>query len=338
MHWSLNAPYPIHLRLVGLRHGALALALSLVACSSGGSDHGVGELALSLTTRAGDITYRLSNATFSLAGPENRDFAVDDRDELELSLTAGAYRLTLQDGFQLLQKDAPGSPPVHAHLISQNPSPVLISPGETSRATLRFELDSDAGTPLGAGTLQVGIEVGTADAGGDAGSPCALGLRIDELDYDQTNGDDGEFVELLNTGTCTSALDGVVLELVNGGDGKVYTRYTLTDATPSLAAGERLVLGDPAVLATLTAATKHLALNGAGLQNGPDGMRLVRGDTLLDAVAYEGAVAGSGEGQPTLADEGASSLTRCPDGFDTNDNKLDFQLSTPSPGAPSVCP
>ncbi|MDB4977772.1 MAG: lamin tail protein [Myxococcaceae bacterium] len=322
-----------------LLHGLLLLVLlSSLACSANSGAAGLGELELGLTTQAGDITYRLSNARFALDGPEKREFGADDQDELQLELAAGAYRLTLQDGFQLRQKDLPESAPIAARLVSQNPSPVLITAGETSRATLRFELDSDASVTLGPGTLQVGIEIGASDAGTLAASSCVLGLRIDELDYEQASSDDTEFIELVNTGRCNAPLEGVVLELVNGGDGKVYAHYALQDVSPSLAPGERLVLGDEKVLAALPSAVKRAMLSGSGLQNGPDGVRIVRAGRLIDAVAYEDKVMGSGEGAAAPADEAEQSLSRCPDGFDTDDNALDFQLTRPTPGTVSVCP
>jgi hypothetical protein len=338
MQRSLSVSLAIRSCARALRSLALGSALGLLACAS--ADHGddLGALKLGLTTQANGITYRLSHAMLALEGPEKRTLSADDQDELELTLPAGAYRLTLLDGFQLVQKDLPDSPAVDAKLVSQNPSPVLISAGETATATLRFELAQSAGSAsLGDGKLHVGIEVGAADAGTQVAS-CALGLRIDELDYEQPNSDDGELIELLNIGSCTADLTDVQLELVNGGDGKVYSRYALHDAAPKLAAGERLVIGDAKVLAALAPELKHMPLNGSGLQNGPDGVRIVLGKQTLDAVAYEDKVASAGEGNAAPADEGAQSLSRCPDGFDTDDNALDFKLTQPSPGAASVCP
>jgi hypothetical protein len=312
----------------------IVFAVSLLACSASPAHEDLGALKLGLTTQAGGITYRLSNARFMLEGPESRELSADDQDELSLELPAGAYRLTLQEGFQLAP--AAGGAAVGARLISQNPTPVLVSAGETARATLRFELTGGTSVALGAGKLQVDIAVGAADAGSEA-STCALGLRINEVDYEQANSDETEFIELLNTSSCTASLEGVTLELVNGGDGKVYSRYALADAAPSLAAGERLVLGDASVLAALPTSVKRAMLNGSGLQNGPDGLRLVRAGQTLDRFAYEGEVADAGAGQAAVADDGEQSLSRCPDGFDTEDDATDFRLGTPTPGTASVC-
>jgi len=163
-------------------------------------------------------------------------------ERVELELPQGAYRLTLQDGFMLARSDAPDAGPVAAKLVSANPASVTITAGETTRVALRFELLGGDEGAAGAGTLQIGVEVSTSD-GGSAASGCESGLRIAEVDYEQASTDDAEFVELLNGGVCPVPLAELSVELVNGGDGKVYGRYPLADVAPTLAVGERLVLG-----------------------------------------------------------------------------------------------
>lgn len=313
---------------------ALALFATLALACAADSNAELGALTLGLTTQADGIRYRLTSARFTLDGPEQREFSAEG-DELTFELASGAYRLTLLDGFQLVRADGTG-PAVTATLISQNPAPVLISTGQTARVTLRFELADGTSVDTGKGALAVDIAIGSADAG--ATNPdCARGLRINEVDYEQASSDEAEFIEIVHTGPCAAALADVALELINGNDGKSYGRYALAEAAAELAPGERLVVGDPNVLAALPQAIKRVMLRGSGLQNGPDGVRLVRGDQLLDALAYGGAVAGSGEGEPALVDEGEPSLARCPDGFDTDDNAGDFQLTPASPGSANVC-
>jgi hypothetical protein len=315
----------------------VVLASAASACGASPSDGQLGALELGLTTQADGVTYRLSHANFTLDGPEKRAFSAEDEDQLEMSLPSGGYRLTLAEGFALVRKDDPMSAPVAARLVSQNPAPVLISAGQTTRTTLRFELTQGDGVAAGSGVLSVGIAIGAGDAGTSGDPACALGLRINEVDYEQASSDDAEFIELLNPGTCTAPLDGVVLELVNGGDGKVYSHYALADVVEALAPGARLVFADPAVLATLPAPVARAQLNGSGLQNGPDALRLVRADTLIDALSYEDAVVGSSEGKASPADEGEQALSRCPDGFDTGDGSVDVALALPTPGAANVC-
>jgi len=317
--------------------GALTFALlTCIACSGSRSDGDLGELALGLTTQAGGVTYRLRDARFTLDGPEHHELAPGEADELTLEVASGAYRLTLLEGFSLVRTDATDAAPVVARLISQNPAPVLIGAGQTARVTLRFALADGTTTESGKGKLAVEIAVGPGDAGA-ASSDCALALRINELDYEQASSDEAEFVEIVNGGSCAAKLADVALELVNGSDGRNYGGYALVDAAAELAPGERLVVGDANVLAALPASVKRLMLNGSGLQNGPDGVRLLRAEQLIDALSYGGVVMGSTELAETAADLGELGLSRCPDGFDTNDGSLDFRLATPTPGVANEC-
>ena len=155
---------------------------------------------------------------------------------------------------------------------------------------------------------------------------------INEIDYDQVGADTAGFVEIANAGGSSAALDGIALVLVNGGDGAEYDRVELTG---SLAAGAYLVLDVD-------------AQNGA-----PDGVALVdtATGTLLDALSYEGEIhAATIGGQvydlvegtalaANVADSNttAGSLSRLPDGSDTNDAATDWKFTTTAtPGAANV--
>jgi hypothetical protein len=333
----------------------LWLAGCCAACAPDSEAAALGSLALGLTTQSDGVSYRLTDARFTLSGPEPRELEGGTDSELSVPLPAGAYGLTLHDGYSLARVDGDGAR-LSAQLVSPNPLPVLIGAGETTRATLRFVLADGSRVTVGAGTLQVGVEVGDAAVASEpapttmrdaavASAPaldeparaCRAGLRINEIDYEQPSSDEAEFVELLNPGSCDARLEGLRLELVNGTGGKVYGRYALADAAAILAAGERLVVGDPSLLAGLGSRAKQLPLSGSGLQNGPDGVRLVDGARVLDAVSYKGAVTGSDEGTPAAHDDGATSLSRCPDGSDQDDNGRDFRAAAPTPGGVNAC-
>ena len=77
------------------------------------------------------------------------------------------------------------------------------------------------------------------------------------------------------------------------------------------------------------------------LQNGPDAIRIVEKGTgrVVDGVHYEGAVPGAGEGSPAGRDSSAASksIGRCANGFDSDDNLLDFRSMTATPGAANTC-
>lgn len=310
------------------------LALGLGGCGADVAESpALGALSVALSSVAGGVEYRLADAHFSLEGPQEQELSAGPEPTLSLELLAGAYRLTLQPGYHLVRADDPAAQPVPARLVSANPATVMVNPGETARLTLRFEL-SGGGVTEEAGTLQVDLAVESNDAGvrPDSGpGGCSGTLLLSELDYEQAGTDEAEFIELLNPSSCPATLTGVLLELVNGGDGKVYTRYDLGTVAAQLAAGARLVLGDANVLAALPAGTPALALNGSGLQNGPDGVRLLRAESLLDALSYEGEVPGFA-GPPGPADEAEQSLSRCPES-----GAGSLRLSTPTPGRANSC-
>jgi Lamin Tail Domain len=153
--------------------------------------------------------------------------------------------------------------------------------------------------------------------------PPTSGLVINEVDYDQVGADSDGFVELKNTGAAAIDLAGLALVFVDGADSAEYDREALTG---TLDPGSYLVVaGDP--------------------QNGaPDGLALVDTDdgALLDAFSYEGGITAAvisgrtyslveGTMLPaTVADSNAAagSLSRIPDGADTNDAAADWVFTT----------
>jgi hypothetical protein len=153
--------------------------------------------------------------------------------------------------------------------------------------------------------------------------PSTSTVVINEMDYDQVGADGDGFVELKNAGTAEVDLAGLALVFVDGADSEEYRREPLTG---TLAPGGYLVVaGD--------------AQNGA-----PDGIALIDTEdgTLLDALSYEGAIAAAvidgrtyslveGTALPeTVADSNTAvgSLSRIPDGRDTNDAASDWAFTT----------
>jgi hypothetical protein len=146
---------------------------------------------------------------------------------------------------------------------------------------------------------------------------------INEIDYDQAGTDHDGFVEIANVGDTAATLDGIAIVLVNGGDSTEYRRLALTG---TLASGGHFAWDtDP--------------------QNGtPDGVALVNTatGTLLDALSYEGEIAAAVidgvtfnlvEGTVLPAEVADSntiegSLSRIPDGQDTNVAAADWKFTT----------
>ncbi|MEZ4397635.1 MAG: hypothetical protein R3C71_12050 [Candidatus Krumholzibacteriia bacterium] len=161
-------------------------------------------------------------------------------------------------------------------------------------------------------------------------SQARAGLLLNEVLYDPPGADgDGEFVELIAAGDDSVRLADVRLEFCNGatpGDWELLWSGEL-----ALAPGALFLVGEPAV----AGADVTVDLD---MQNGPEALRLLAGETLLDLLGY-------GEGlDPSLVEAAAAddpsglALARQPDGVDTDQNALDWFPATPSPGALNLPP
>ena len=167
----------------------------------------------------------------------------------------------------------------------------------------------------------------------DCVDPTPPKLIINEVDYDQPSSDKAEFVEIMNTGNAPAELDGVSLVLVNGNGAAPYQ----TIALPAV----MLEAGDYFVVCANAATVANCDLDIINsIQNGsPDAVALMRAGLVIDTVSYEGDVAapyteGSGAG---LSDSGSSSqgnksISRFPNGMDTDQNNADFVFSCITPG------
>ena len=165
--------------------------------------------------------------------------------------------------------------------------------------------------------------------------PAAADLVINEILIDPDGSDAGqEFVELLNTGPGPVDLEGVVFQFANGADGPEWKTRWSGEAECFLAPGTRFLIVDRNWMGP-AAAQAEVYL---GLQNGPDAVRLARGETILDLVGY-GPLTDSlmMEGNPVPVVTGQS-LSRRPDGKDTDDNQADFVPADPTPGVQNFQP
>jgi hypothetical protein len=310
---------------------SLCLASCLCACArpSSAGDEALGTLQLALDDADAGEPYLLAYARLTLDGPERHTLELGGEPVPPLALTAGVYTATVADDYRVVARASPGEP-VPATLVGENPATLLVAPGSTTALRLHFALSAPPNPALTPPSVAISTQVDEREPD----TSCAEHLRISELDYEQTGTDVLEFVELAVVRSCSAALAGVVLELVNGNDGSVYARYPLEEAAATLTPEMPLVVGDAALLAGLPAAVPRLVLSGAGLQNGPDAVRLVRGERVLDSVAYAGAVPAVGDGSPAPDDEGPESLTRC---ADSGDDSRDFSPQAPSPGRLGPC-
>jgi len=208
-----------------------------------------------------------------------------------------------------------------------------------------FEATVDSGTSPGAKSLpctitDAEVRTGNASIALTVQVPAA-DLVINEIDYDQPDTDTAEFIEIRNNDSVSVDLSAYNLQLVNGASGGA-TQYQLF-ALPAvnLAPGGYFVVCGNA--ANVPNCDLDVAPDSNLIQNGdPDAVALRLGTMIVDTVSYEGNTGapyteGSGTGLVDTA-EGSQSISRCPDGFDTDVNNNDFFLRTSSAGAANDCP
>src|SRR5262245_36640384 len=109
-------------------------------------------------------------------------------------------------------------------------------------------------------------------------APLLGSLVLNEILYDPAGPDAGhEFVEILNTGDSESPLAGLELETNDGARPGTWHRAWL-GTSGALGPHEFLLVGGDSL-------RTPERLRG-DLQNGPDAVRLRRGDAVLDVVGY----------------------------------------------------
>ena len=166
-------------------------------------------------------------------------------------------------------------------------------------------------------------------------------LVINEIDYDQVGTDAAEFVEIKNNGATVADLSAYAVVFVNGTGTVIYDTIALPAV--SLLAGDYFVICANA--GTVTACDLDDAPNTDFIQNGsPDAVAIVTTTmpaVVLDTMSYEGNTgAPYTEGTGTIAADSNTiafiSLSRFPDGADTNDNDADASLRCITPGSANL--
>ena len=160
---------------------------------------------------------------------------------------------------------------------------------------------------------------------------------INEVDYDQPSTDRAEYLELYNAGDASVELSRYSLVFVNGANGSTYRSIELP-AMELSPGGFYVICGSSQ---NVPACDLDSGVAQDFIQNGaPDAIALYEAGTLVDALSYEGDVAGFGEGTGaglTDSPSGATSLSRCPDGHDSDRNDLDFVQAASTPGSANAC-
>jgi hypothetical protein len=183
-------------------------------------------------------------------------------------------------------------------------------------------------------------------------------LVINEVDYDQINTDNAEYIEIYNPTNAAVSLANVGLVLINGNNNDAYPTVTsILDLSSqgSIPAGGYLVIAGATLTVPTTAMKFDPGWTTDAVQNGaPDGIALVdtSSHTLIDALSYEGSITMAdvpGIANPVSLVEGTflpvaiadsnsmvGSLCRSPNGTDTDNASTDWKFCTTlSPGAPN---
>ncbi len=182
-------------------------------------------------------------------------------------------------------------------------------------------------------------------------------VLINEVDADQVQTDDAEFVELYDGGVGNTDLSGLVLVFFNGSDDASYEAFGL-DGMSTDANGYFVLCGDAANTPNCTLdVDKDTNL----IQNGADAVALIMGDAvdfpedtpvtttnLLDAIVYDtddddavGLLGLLNAGQPQVnerdgGDGTAHSNQRSPNGSGGARNTDTYAQDLPTPGAVNV--
>lgn len=153
-------------------------------------------------------------------------------------------------------------------------------------------------------------------------------LVINEVLYDPEGPDSGsEWVELYNSGPWPAPLAGVAIEAGNGSRPGQWQEVWRGAEGQWVEPEGVFWIGGP------YRDRQPDALADLGLQNGPDGARLLREGLEIDRVGWgELAYPEYYEGAPVRTVPSGSSLARREDGVDTDRNLDDFAAAVPSPG------
>jgi hypothetical protein len=110
------------------------------------------------------------------------------------------------------------------------------------------------------------------------------------------------------------------------------SHVVLRDLTPFiLPPGGYLLLAG----AACTGGRTPVATFSTGLAATGGGLAIARGSQILDSMGYGTATNAFVEGRPAPAPPSGSSVSRVPNGIDTQNNAVDFKVTLSTPGGPN---
>jgi len=159
---------------------------------------------------------------------------------------------------------------------------------------------------------------------------------INEIDYDQPGTDTSEYIELFNSGSSAVLLDNYFVDLINGSNASTYRTIDLSGFSIG-ASGYFVMCGDASLVANCD---YSFTTTNSWFQNGsPDAVALYENSNLLDSLSYEGDLQPFSEGTFLSGSDNNTdiiSISRIPNGLDSNNNATDFQLGCITPGSVNI--
>jgi Lamin Tail Domain len=208
---------------------------------------------------------------------------------------------------------------------------VVASPGGAVSAF--SSIDDLNGLACSSG-VDSGTIVVTTAANGDVTFKCSFTsrgpvLRINEVMTASPISAASEFVEIVNVGGARAELGGFRM-VYRAAAGTTEETLAAFPAGATLEPGARYVLGGT----TFWGPSNQTYNSGLASGGGGVGLRALSGQ-LLDSLGYgSGATNAFVEGAPAAAPAPGTSISRLPDGQDSNYNAADFSsTSPPTPGA-----
>jgi hypothetical protein len=131
-------------------------------------------------------------------------------------------------------------------------------------------------------------------------------------------------------------MDGYSVDLINGSNSSSYRTIDLSGFSID-ASGYFVMCGDASQVANCD--YSFTTTNGWFQNGAPEAVALYESSNLLDSLSYEGELLPFTEGTILAISDNNSditSLSRLPDGLDSNDNLMDFQSGCITPGSANI--
>ncbi len=189
-----------------------------------------------------------------------------------------------------------------------------------------------------AGIHMILVAILASGAAHAATSPIVIN-EIDCAEPDATA--PGQFIELMNIGDKTVDLGEYTIELVDGANAAEYVYMSMNFSTtkPQIEPGGYFVMCRAETVSSLSAEVcNRFAPANLNLKfqcDKRDGARLLKGTDVVDSLSwgeyYEGLTEGANPAPRDWNTESNYSISRVPDGLDTDQNDFDFKWTCASP-------